>query len=218
MMPAEAVEPAQSDIHRYLRLLGGRTCLDFVNTIEPRAGKHPRDFLLRYDDLVTWAEFAGIVSLAGGGHLRALSAQHPQQAGKVFAKNIALRELLYRLFGAVAAGEQLKAADLRALQSTYIDALRRAELHLDGAGFVWHWPEDADSLERIGWLLTQSATELLTSPLIDRVKMCSRPDGCGWLFLDTSKNGSRRWCSMEVCGSRAKMRRLYARRRQATRV
>jgi predicted RNA-binding Zn ribbon-like protein len=217
-MTAEATAPAVSDIHRYLRLLGGRVCLDFVNTIEPRAGKHQRDFLLRYDDLVTWAEFAGILAPAEGSRLRVLSAQHPQQAGKVFAKNIVLRELLYRLFGAVAAGEPPKVADLRALQNAYVDALRRAELHQDQEGYAWHWPEDADTLERVGWLLTQSAAELLTSPLIDRVKMCSRPDGCGWLFLDTSKNGSRRWCSMEVCGSRAKMRRLYARRRQAAHV
>jgi predicted RNA-binding Zn ribbon-like protein len=217
-MPTEAIDSAGSDIQRYLRLLGGRSCLDFVNTVEPRMGKHQRDFLLSYDDLVFWAEFAGILSPIASKRLHMLSEQHPQQAAKVFARNIALRELLYRLFGALAAGVQPKAADLRGLQNAHIEALRHAELHPSADGIIWRWPEDTSALERIGWLLTQSSMELLTSPLIDRVKLCASPDGCGWLFLDTSKNGSRRWCSMEVCGSRAKMRRLYARRRQAARA
>src|SRR5689334_5240777 len=103
-MTAEVATPAMSDIQRYLRLLGGRVCLDFVNTVEPRRGKGQRDFLLRYDDLVAWAEFAGLVSPIEGDHLRALSGQRPQQAGKVLAKAIALRELFYRIFGTLAAG------------------------------------------------------------------------------------------------------------------
>ncbi|HEV8190811.1 MAG TPA: ABATE domain-containing protein, partial [Ktedonobacterales bacterium] len=74
-MPAEAVDAAESDIQRYLRLLGGRACLDFVNTIEPRIGKHQRDFLLHYDDLVTWAEFAGILSPVDSKRQHMLSAQ-----------------------------------------------------------------------------------------------------------------------------------------------
>lgn len=217
-MTAEAVTLAASEMQRYLRLLGGRTCLDFANTVEPRVGKHQRDFLLSYDDLVTWAQFAGMLSAAETAHLQRLSGQHSQQAAKVFRKSIALRELLYRIFGAVAAGEPPPAADLRALQNAHIDALRHAKLHPDSEGFTWHWHDDADALERIDWLLTHSAVELLTSPQIDRVKICASPDGCGWLFLDTSKNGSRRWCSMEVCGSRAKMRRLYARRRKTART
>src|SRR5262249_1731676 len=155
----------------------------FVNTVDPRTGKHRRDVLLHYEDLVAWAEFAGMNSAAEGRRLRALSGEHPQQAGKVFARNIALRELFYRLFGALAAGQQPKAADLRVLQNAHIEALRHAELRAGASGFLWRWPEDTSALERIGWLLTQSAVELLTSPLIARVKLCASPDGCGWLFL-----------------------------------
>jgi predicted RNA-binding Zn ribbon-like protein len=217
-MPTEPVDTAESAIQLHLRLLGGHACLDFVNTVDPRTGKHQRDFLLDYDDLVAWAQLAGILSPKDGKELRAFGQQHPQQAAKVFAKNVALRELLYRLFGAIATGQQPKASDLHALQSAYIDALRHAEPRPGGAGYTWQWPQGAETLERIGWLITQSAVDLLTSPRVGRVKMCASPDGCGWLFLDTSKNGSRRWCSMEVCGSRAKMRRLYARRRQAARA
>ena len=213
-MPAEDSSATASEMRRYLRLLGGRACLDFANTVEPRIGQRQRDFLLSYTDLVTWAEFAGMIARAEARRLLAQCAQQPQQAAQAFRKAIKLRELIYRLFVAIATGEPPKAADLRALQTIHINALRHAELRPNRDGFTWQWSEDTDDLERIGWLLAQSAIELLTSPQVGRVKMCASPDGCGWLFLDTSKNGSRRWCSMEVCGSRAKMRRLYARRRK----
>ncbi len=215
-MPAEDGNPAEREMRRSLRLLGGRACLDFVNTVDPRIGKNRRDFLRGYGDLIAWGRFAGIVTPAEGKRLHALSEQHPQQAARAFRKCTTLRELLYGIFGTVATGEQPQAADLHTLRTIYADALRHAELRPSSNGFAWHWPEDADSLERIGWLLAQSAIELLASPQIGRVKICASPEGCGWLFLDTSKNGSRRWCSMEVCGSRAKMRRLYARRKKTT--
>jgi len=212
-MAAVDAVPAEGDLEHYLRLLGGCTCLDFVNSVDPRTGTRRRDFLHGYNDLITWAQLAGMLSPAAWKRLHELSEQHPQHAARVFRSTIALRELLYAIFGAIAAGEQPTSADLHTLQNTYLEALRHAELQVHDGGFVWGWPEGTDALERIGWLLTQAAIELLASPQIGRVKMCASAEGCGWLFLDTSKNGSRRWCSMEICGNRAKIRRLNARRR-----
>jgi predicted RNA-binding Zn ribbon-like protein len=97
--------------------------------------------------------------------------------------------------------------------------LRRASaetrLVASGRGFTWSLAEEEDDLERPLWLVSRSAAELLASDELERVRRCAGHP-CGWLFLDASKNRSRRWCSMASCGSRAKMRRLYARRRVAT--
>ncbi len=82
-----------------------------------------------------------------------------------------------------------------------------------GGGFAWEWDAGGDVLARPLWALARSAADLLTSPRLSRVRECPGEDGCGWLFLDTSKNGSRRWCSMQGCGSRAKARRYAGRRR-----
>lgn len=80
----------------------------------------------------------------------------------------------------------------------------------------WTWREDDEALERVLWPVARSAVELAVSGRLDRVKQCPVPDGgCGWLFLDTTKNGIRRWCSMQGCGGRAKARRQYARRQAA---
>jgi predicted RNA-binding Zn ribbon-like protein len=102
--------------------------------------------------------------------------------------------------------------DLDALRAAYCAALQHARLTpaADG-GYVWDWIE-AEALDRVIWPIARSAIELLTSPEVARVKECANAAGCGWLFLDRSKNGSRRWCSMDECGSRDKMRRQYARR------
>ncbi|MBN1859137.1 CGNR zinc finger domain-containing protein [Candidatus Bipolaricaulota bacterium] len=80
--------------------------------------------------------------------------------------------------------------------------------------FQWGWSDAEDQLEWPVWILARSAADLLTSDERDRVRRCAGPD-CGWLFVDISRNHSRRWCDMADCGNRAKARRSYARKRQA---
>ncbi len=80
---------------------------------------------------------------------------------------------------------------------------------------MWTWDADIRALDRMLWPIVSSAIELLTSHDLRRVKECPGAGDCGWLFFDTSKNGTRHWCSMEGCGSRVKMRRQYARTRNA---
>ena len=91
--------------------------------------------------------------------------------------------------------------------------LTAATLAAEGERFAWNWRPDEQRLDQLLWPVARSAVELLTAGDPRRIKVCENPYGCGWLFYDGSKNGSRRWCSMEGCGSQVKMRRQYAKRR-----
>lgn len=198
-----------------LRLLGGRGCLDFCNTADPREGPGAHDFLSSYGDLAAWASKAGVIAGTDADSLLAQARKRPAAAQAAFEEALALREALFRIFSSVAAREAVDTADLEVLNGALQRASANARLTASGDGFAWSWSE-TDGLDRPLWLVARSAVELLTSDELDRVRTCAGR-ACGWLFLDESKNRSRRWCSMEGCGSRAKMRRLYARRRaQAT--
>jgi predicted RNA-binding Zn ribbon-like protein len=119
-----------------------------------------------------------------------------------------LRETLFRIFSAVTAGRQAEAADLESLNRSLSDALSRLRLNPAGEGYQWAWSGGEAELERVLWPVVRAAGELLTSERLNLLRQCPG-DGCAWLFLDTSRNKSRRWCTMEVCGNRAKARRHY---------
>ena len=193
------------------RLLGGRTCLDFANTVEsPRAD--PEEHLYGYADLVAWSYHAGVVDEAAVTRLRALAADVPEDAQAVFDRAIALRGSVDRVFRRVAAGEEPPREDLERIESEHVAALQASSLARSGARFEWTW-SGADDLGSPLWPVAASAVELLTEGDLARVRQCPGADDCGWLFYDASRNGTRRWCSMEGCGSRVKMRRSYAKRR-----
>ena len=195
-----------------LALLGGRLCLDFANTVDERTGEHPQEWLTSYADLVAWSEHAGIVTESEAHHLRDLGARHPTAASAVLEQAIVLREAIYRIFCATADERPPEADDVATLNDALSEALSRLRVTLTVDGFNWQWALSRDALDRMLWPVTRSAAELLTSGELSRVRMCAGDD-CGWLFFDTSKNRSRRWCSMEDCGNRAKARRHYLRQR-----
>lgn len=197
------------------RLLGARPCLDYVNTIESPLGAHPEEFLRGYPDLARWSRHAGLLDDAATARLLDGAARDPDAAGVAFDRALALRAALTAIFRAVAAGGSPAPPDLEHLQRAYLAALARARLVPRGNGHDWAWAEDDAALDQPLWAVARSAVELLTVGDPARIKQCSGTDDCGWLFYDTSKNGSRRWCSMEGCGSRVKGRRHYARRRGA---
>jgi predicted RNA-binding Zn ribbon-like protein len=194
------------------RLLGDCLCLDFANTVEDRTGPHPVDTLTDYARLVRWGWHAGELTLEQRDHLSDESAHRPGEAAATLARAITLREAIYRVFAAIAHGATPERADLAVIESANLAALAPAHLARRDEWFEWTW-DDAPVLDRPLWPVARSAIELLMSDRLSRVKQCPGTDDCGWLFLDLSKNGARRWCSMESCGSRAKMRRHYARRR-----
>jgi predicted RNA-binding Zn ribbon-like protein len=146
--------------------------------------------------------------------LKALADATPDRGRKVFAQAIRLRRAVDQSFRAIAAGREPSGDDLQTLARQHRQGLMAASLVGDGLRFSWSF-RGADDLRLPLWLVSASAVELLTEGDLARVKQCPGADDCGWLFYDTSRNGKRRWCSMEGCGSRVKMRRHYTRVRRA---
>ena len=202
----ESLEGARA---RMPALLGGRPCLDFANTVDPRYGDARREYLTSYADLVAWSRVAAGMGDELAARL-ALAADRDQEAARsVLDRALRLREALHRLFSG-RPGD----ADLATLNGELAAAMGHAGVLPAGPGYAWTWPETEADLSRPLWPVARSAAELLSSPELERVKECLG-ERCGWLFLDTTKNHRRTWCSMEGCGNRAKARRHYARRRTA---
>jgi predicted RNA-binding Zn ribbon-like protein len=193
-----------------LRIVGGNLALDFANTAEGTPeGKLEREHLMGYEDLVFWGCHVGLLSGQQGERLLRQGRQRPVEADAVFTRALEFRGHLYRLFRAVAEGDDPPAESVETLRRYECEALTHAVLAPSGSGeFGWMW-ELGDDLAGVFWPVAHSATELLTSGPLGRVKGCA---GCNWLFVDESKNRSRRWCTMEECGIHAKMRRYVARR------
>lgn len=187
--------------------IGGMTCLDFVNTVDPRHDHQRDDYLRGYPQLLLWAAEAGLLTSEECSGLTAQSRQEPGLADSVHRRAVELREALYRLFTA----EPAVPEDLARLTDEAHRACAMAKLAPTATGWAWQWDTSAE-LDRVLWPVARSAAELLTSGQLDRVRECEGDNGCGWLFLDTSKNGHRRWCDMRVCGNRAKARRHRQRR------
>jgi predicted RNA-binding Zn ribbon-like protein len=198
-----------------LRLVGGRFCLDFANTIEARGGIRPHECLHSFTDLLRWSHHVGLLQEELVQRLLEQARERPTEATTRYEQALALREAIYRIFAASARRMKPAADDLAHLSTSYAAALMHAHIIPSSGGFVWAWSgsDEENGLDCVLWLLTKSAVELLTSPDMHHVKECPGSKGCGWLFLDTSKNGSRHWCSMKGCGSRAKRQRQYKRQR-----
>ena len=197
----------------HVRLLGERLCLNFVNTLDPRHGGHRRELLNGYPDLVTWSVRVGVLDEPTAGELTEAADRGPAAAERVYVEALRLREALFAIFSGVAAGVAPPAVDLDTLNNAVAAAFSHARVERDGDGYRWRWRTDPPALDRMLWPVLRSAVDLLTSDQLSRVKECPGVGDCGWLFFDTSKNGSRRWCSMEGCGNRAKGRRHYQRTR-----
>lgn len=198
-------------------LLGGRHALDFVNTVEPRIGSEERDYLPNYGSLAAWSAHGGAVSADEAAALGRAASADAGRAAAVWRRAIALREALYRLFLATAENRTPQPSDLELLTRAFAQAQQHAMLAAGGGEIRWRW-DSPTALERPLWEIARSAVEILTTAEADRLGVCRRgTDGCGWVFFDTTKNRSRRWCGMADCGARAKARRLTERRRQARR-
>jgi predicted RNA-binding Zn ribbon-like protein len=199
-------------------LLGGRLCLDFANTVSGKRLLAPVERLLEYADLVSWAEQVGTVDGATGRALLERARREPAEAARVHGEALVLREALYRLFVALADAAPLPADDLARLDRARARTLAHQHLVQGEAGPTLAWEPAGERLSAPLWPVVLSAVELLTRPEERvRVRLCGMTyeDGCGWVFLDETRNHRRRWCSMKDCGNRAKARRHYARQREA---
>ena len=184
----------------------------FINSVDWRTDPVRRtESLNSYSDLVKWAKEAGIVSDSISRKLLKRATHEPRAAENVLQRSMALRDALYRVLSASVAGHQPQPADMDRVNSAIADSARYMRLTGGNHGaFYWDWHGDDDALDRMLWPIVRSATNLLTSADFDRLRECEG-EGCGWLFLDTTRNHSRRWCSMQSCGNRAKVHRFYQR-------
>lgn len=197
-----------------LPLLGGELCLNFTNTVEWRFSDRVREFLASYSDLALWSRHAGVLKNRDAQRLIALAARRGREARRVVKYAVTLRETIYRIFSAIVDQRSPEPGDLRGLNSELSHALRRLQVVRTGSGYAWKWASGSRELSPMLWPIVRSAADLLVSQNLETLKQCS---GCGWLFLDMSKNHLRRWCDMRVCGNRAKARRHYERTRKRER-
>jgi predicted RNA-binding Zn ribbon-like protein len=197
---------------RTLRLREGWLCLDFANTASWRASNQLTEHLRSYSDLVAWAHEKGLLTSEEQEHLLRRATLDPNAAEATLRQAIELRECIYRIFSAIANGRTVKQSDLDFINEALAEATTHFRVIADAEGFVWDW-ERGDVCDSMLWPVVRSAVNLLTSEDLGRVGECADERGCGWLFFDTSRNRSRRWCSMEECGNRAKARLHYKRQR-----
>ena len=198
------------EVHFGLSALG--LCLGFANTLEDRLTGHPHETLNSYGDLLAWGSRQGILMGREAERLARQASRRPARAASTLERAVALREAIYRIFSAVAGGHSAPPADLAILNAVLAAALASLRIVTMGDGFAWVWPRGEEMLDRVVWPVALSAADLLTSSERRAVRECAAAN-CGWLFLDTTRNRSRRWCDMKVCGNRAKARRHYERKR-----
>lgn len=194
-------------------LSGGALCLDFINTLDERPTAQPKELLTSYADLLSWARQAGAATRSQREALEKDAAGRPREALAALERARSVRENLFTLFSNAAAGRRLSGKRLRSLDEPLAAALARQRLAPGTKGGAeWTWSESRD-LDRVVWPVLRSAADLLTSGDLARVRECAA-DSCAWLFVDRSKNRSRRWCDMAVCGNRDKVRRHRRRQRR----
>ena len=193
------------------QIIARELCLDFINTLDNRPVPERRQELIRsYDDLLDWATQAGALSAAQRVALLRESEFHAKDAAAVRARAVELRECLYRIMTAVARNRRVSEDDLREFNVYLGKALSHLELRPARKGFRLAWPENHPQLDSVWWPIVRSASDLLSGEDLGSVRECG-DDTCRWLFVDRSKNHSRRWCDMRVCGNRIKARKFYRR-------
>jgi predicted RNA-binding Zn ribbon-like protein len=200
---------------RQFEFVAGDLCLDFTNTVGGKRGVVAREYLNSYADLVSWCAQAGIVEESEARALLRWAARRPDGSVAALRQAIALRETIYRIFAALATREPARTSDLDDLNAALGSHLGRLRVVAGKKGFAWKWAEADEALDQPLGPIARSAAGLLTSPqLLERVHQCES-DTCGWLFVDSTKNHSRRWCVMKDCGNAAKVRRFRLRQRRA---
>lgn len=204
--PEPADRPAAA-----LERIGGSLALDFANTVGGTRIE-PKEYLTSYAELVGWSEAVGTVGPEAAAGLRERAGGDPEGATAALDAALALREAIYRVFTAVAMEEPPDPDDVAALNARLGPAMAELRLEAGDEGFAWRAVAGGDDLEAPLRPIVRDAADLLVSGDLGRLKQCGGED-CAWLFVDESRNRSRRWCDMADCGNRAKQRRHYRRKR-----
>jgi predicted RNA-binding Zn ribbon-like protein len=189
--------------------LGGDPALDLINTVDWTARGPEQERLVEPGDLVRWAVGAGLLQQGQGDRLARALLRHPRDAERALEQARLTRLVLHDLFGALASDRPTDAA-LARFNRLLSGALARAVVVRTGprgrSALAWDWKELAERPDAVLAPVLWSAAQLLTSADVGRLRICGGPD-CGWMYVDRSRNGFRRWCQMRTCGTREKSRR-----------
>ena len=194
-----------------LDLKSGHPSLEFTNTVSNHASEQPGEKLFNYEDVLAWARRVGLLREEQVDRLTYTAARKPQEAARVFAMALELREAIYRIVVTQTKGKSPAKEDLTIINAVLSRLTSGAQMVFHAGKYEWQWNFDENAMEIPLWILALSAADLMTSEYYERVGQCADEDGCGWLFVDTSKNHSRRWCDINDCGNRAKQRRYQKR-------
>jgi predicted RNA-binding Zn ribbon-like protein len=197
-------------------LTAGTVAGDFTNTISGSRERPGTEHLGTYADLVEFARQAGAVDGAEARTLLVEAAERPERATQVHRRAITLREAMWRAFDRIAQDREPAPADVETVGAEAARGLSELRFAKVGGAYRWTWPPTHD-LARPLWPIARAAADLLASDE-DRARLreCAS-ETCAWIFVDRSKNGSRRWCSMSDCGNRAKVRAFRERQARKTR-
>lgn len=194
------------------RCPGGALCLDFCNTGQGMRNRHGSEWLADFGDLLDWLEAAGALGAEQGGRLKRAAQAAPEAAARLWRRALELRESLHRLFEACAGGHAPAREDLARLEAEYAQSAAFARLRWEDGRAVWTLDPSATELAALLQPIVRSGADLLASAALERLRRCGNPT-CSWLFIDATRNRSRRWCEMASCGNVLKVRRHRERAR-----
>jgi predicted RNA-binding Zn ribbon-like protein len=213
-MPRSVAEETPTLEFRYV---GGDACVDFVNTVDWTSRGLVDERLSSYERLTEWARGAELLTAGAATAFRAAAAARPRDAAAALRAAHELREALQRVLASAATGDR-RFTGAEEFNARLAEVLEHLKVAPSGAGedeapARWGWRGWEGRLDSVLWPVAWRAALLLTGPDGARLRVCAGPD-CGWMFVDRSRNGLRRWCEMETCGTRAKSRRRASRTRE----
>lgn len=195
-----------------VEFVGGSLALDFANTLGGMHTAPSHEHIVEYSDLVEFCRLAGTISPSQGRRLVEEAGRQPARAAAVVRRAISLREAIWRVFDAYAKDGRAEPTDLATIHEEDLAALQHARFQQSASEVDYAWSDDL-LLERPLWAIAHSAAELRRSKQdLGRVRECGS-ESCEWLFIDRSRNHTRRWCDMNDCGNAAKVRRFRQRQR-----
>ncbi|RPI87587.1 MAG: hypothetical protein EHM41_04420 [Chloroflexi bacterium] len=213
------IDPLQLDIEQInqseFEYVGGDLSIDFVNTISGRGGDNPTEYFFSYERLVEWASGAQIIDDAQASRLIAEARKRPQAAEEALMRAQTFRQSLYLILFKSVRDLQVEQGDLTILNQELQRGLGYQKLHAANSGYHLTWDLPGSELVSILWPVASSAAELLVSGNLGLLRVCDGDD-CGWLFMDRSKNHSRRWCTMKDCGNVEKVRKYRGKHKKMT--
>lgn len=189
-------------------LSGGNLSLDFVNTLDERAGD-PEELLTSFSRLLQWSRQSSAITEENYESLVAAEERNPRRSEEALRKALELRETLFRSIDAIIRNGELPPSNLKALEKWKRAADLKKSFRFERNRLEFNY-EDSDPTSTF-WPVVDSAFDLFSSErACSRLKLCAG-ETCDWAFLDQSRQGNRRWCDMSVCGNRAKAKRFRGR-------